>query len=639
MTQPLKNARIGIDSIARRGVVSAGSAAEGFPASAAANELTATFWKPTALPATWEVQLPDRESVDFIGIAAHDLVSVGANFVLQAWLDEAWENMPVLLGGGGELFTYNGGLLGSRGLSPEDTLGSRRPGRAQDGRDVVDMDGEREARFGTHSLTVEPATTNDLNADTRASEAAGFAAVGAAVLSEVDGLEAGEGALHVEADEDDGVETDAATVTPSSGDVSVSFYFRGDGDYVLEVDDALGVVDDTTFSGDAAEWRRITFTTDAVGDDPGTLAFRILAEDDGSVFEITRPQVERAAAATSFADPTRDDQALEYPVEPINSFRDCTINFWARMPSANAASSRRFLYAGEHDPAQKNAVTVFRGTNNNVVFGTVNDSGATDLLVFNDPAPWDGGWHMVTAVLTWGEAAHHKAIYFDGELVSEADASGAVNLWKAAGFWVGNFGGSNRLGSLALMDDLLVVGRAAGAEEIAEWFEAGAMSLGLAQLPADDRPIMRLLQATESSRFRVRFVGDNVPTVGVIYIGKALEMPRAIYGGHTPITLARQSVLRPNVSERGQLLGRSLVRSGSAGSWTWRNLHPRWYRQYFDAFVELARRYPFFILWRPAKYPEEAGYVWTSDDIHPTNTGQGKGWMEVTVTAAGLGVD
>lgn len=155
-------------------------------------------------------------------------------------------------------------------------------------------------------------------------------------------------------------------------------------------------------------------------------------------------------------------------------------------------------------------------------------------------------------------------------------------------------------------------------------------------LPADDSTIMFIFDNVFSSRFRVYLTGSAVPKIGVIYIGKLLEMQRAIYGGHSPINLSRITVTRPNSSERGQWLGRSIVRSGLTGDFSWSNLTAEWYREYFDPFVEHARTKPFFIAWRPATFPKEVAYVWTSRDITPSNSGR-RNLMDVSFSAGGLG--
>ena len=114
----------------------------------------------------------------------------------------------------------------------------------------------------------------------------------------------------------------------------------------------------------------------------------------------------------------------------------------------------------------------------------------------------------------------------------------------------------------------------------------------------------------------------------------ALAMQRAIYAGHSPITLSRKTVKRPTKSEFGQWLGSSTIRHGLKTSFEWKNLKAAWYREYFDPFVKSARTKPFFIAWRPSKFPNEIAYAWTSNDIKPSNMGI-LDYMDVSMSVEG----
>jgi len=160
-----------------------------------------------------------------------------------------------------------------------------------------------------------------------------------------------------------------------------------------------------------------------------------------------------------------------------------------------------------------------------------------------------------------------------------------------------------------------------------------------AHAPADDSPILFLFAAESHRYWRIEITGSTVPSVGVVYIGAALAMPRPIYGGHSPLDLSRNTVIRPQRSERGQFLGRSIVRSGFSTDFSWQHLTPEFYRDEFDVFVEDARRFPFFLAWRPSTFPESVGYVWTGQDISPSNMGVGKGLMQVSLAVEGIGLD
>lgn len=143
-------------------------------------------------------------------------------------------------------------------------------------------------------------------------------------------------------------------------------------------------------------------------------------------------------------------------------------------------------------------------------------------------------------------------------------------------------------------------------------------------------PIMGLITPVQARYWRISVTWSQSPFIGVLYIGKVLEMQRAIYQGHTPGNLSRVTEIRPNISEQGQWLGRSIVRKGYQTQYDWSNLKADWYRANFDPFVESARANPFFIAWRPETFPNEVLYAWTGNDIAPSNSGP-KDFMSVSL--------
>lgn len=154
-------------------------------------------------------------------------------------------------------------------------------------------------------------------------------------------------------------------------------------------------------------------------------------------------------------------------------------------------------------------------------------------------------------------------------------------------------------------------------------------------LPPDNRPVMLIYPTVTARWWRFTLNGPTIPRIGVIYIGQALQMQRAIYGGHAPLTLSRQTTIYNQLSESGQFMARSIIRQGNSTSFEWKNLTADWYREFFDPFVRAARTRPFFIAWRPSRFPEEVGYVWTSEDIKPSNMGT-RDYMQVSMTVYGV---
>ena len=168
------------------------------------------------------------------------------------------------------------------------------------------------------------------------------------------------------------------------------------------------------------------------------------------------------------------------------------------------------------------------------------------------------------------------------------------------------------------------------------YLDAGAWTDIAAGQPADNGSLMFLFPEVVSRRWRLTFTGATPQPVGVVYLGRALAMQRPIYQGHTPLTLSADTVIRPQRSERGQLLGRTKIRGGYKTSVAWSNLSAAWVRDSFMPFVKSAPLDPFFFAWRPGSFPEEVGYVWTSSDVAPSNSGP-RDLMSVDMEVEGLG--
>lgn len=138
---------------------------------------------------------------------------------------------------------------------------------------------------------------------------------------------------------------------------------------------------------------------------------------------------------------------------------------------------------------------------------------------------------------------------------------------------------------------------------------------------SDDAHLI-LLTPTFCQGFRliITYSGTE-PSIAYVSAGNVLEMERPFYRGHTPAQLTADIVSRPNVSEGGEWLGRSLIRQGRSTSMQWNNLSPQWYRNNFDQFRIHAQSGTFFVAWNPGQYGTDVLYAHTDDDIRPTHAG------------------
>lgn len=153
--------------------------------------------------------------------------------------------------------------------------------------------------------------------------------------------------------------------------------------------------------------------------------------------------------------------------------------------------------------------------------------------------------------------------------------------------------------------------------------------------PGDGKPIMFVFDTIRARFWRISISGPgSVPSLGVLFIGKLLQMSRGIYQGHTPITMGRKTKVIRNKTEGGQFAGISIITEGVSTSIEFKNLDGYWYRENFEPFVVAVRGAPFFWAWRYSEFKYEVGYVWTTDDIKPVNSGP-RNLMSVSFSVEG----
>lgn len=177
--------------------------------------------------------------------------------------------------------------------------------------------------------------------------------------------------------------------------------------------------------------------------------------------------------------------------------------------------------------------------------------------------------------------------------------------------------------------------------------------------PSDDNPILFLFPMNNAVYWRLSITGTDAPSIGVWYIGKTLVAERGVYQGYDPIELSRKTILRPQMSESGQWIGRSKTRQSYSSPIAIDNLSSVWYRRYFEPFVQDIIENPYFFAWRPVPnltspslimdFAEQeyacqsaftgetdgVGYVQTNEDIKPSNSGP-RDLMSVTIPMEGL---
>ena len=175
------------------------------------------------------------------------------------------------------------------------------------------------------------------------------------------------------------------------------------------------------------------------------------------------------------------------------------------------------------------------------------------------------------------------------------------------------------------------LGTAGSTIKVEYWTGSAWSDLCAATAITDDSPILIIFEPTTAQRWRLNITATTTnPTIGVIKFGQALQMQQAIYGGHSPINLARQTVLRSTLSETGEFLGRTKQRALLSTSYAWTHLKADWIRTNWPTLQKAVEAEPFWVAWRPADYGE-VGFSQTDAVPIPQNMGI-KDFMQVELT-------
>ena len=151
----------------------------------------------------------------------------------------------------------------------------------------------------------------------------------------------------------------------------------------------------------------------------------------------------------------------------------------------------------------------------------------------------------------------------------------------------------------------------------ATWTTIGSVS------PTDDSPILFFFDPITSDEWRIQVSVGDTPEIGVFRIAKALQMERPFYGGFAVPRMARNTVVRGNISGSGELLGRSKERTTLRSQYQWNHLSYDWVRANLDGtsgLIQSAESEPLFVAWRPS-VTQDVDYVMRSSSDAPTAMG------------------
>lgn len=151
--------------------------------------------------------------------------------------------------------------------------------------------------------------------------------------------------------------------------------------------------------------------------------------------------------------------------------------------------------------------------------------------------------------------------------------------------------------------------------------------------PEDNSAVMMVFPATTASQVTITVSGDC--RIGVVYVGRTLDMVQPAYMEHTPVSFASRTTYLNGESVTGQFLGRTVERVNKPFAVGWSHLREEWVRQWVSPFLASIRTTPFFIAQRPAGYPRDVAYAeGPRADVVPERMGI-RSFMRVAFEATG----
>jgi hypothetical protein len=146
--------------------------------------------------------------------------------------------------------------------------------------------------------------------------------------------------------------------------------------------------------------------------------------------------------------------------------------------------------------------------------------------------------------------------------------------------------------------------------------------------PTDNSPIMFIFVPVNSPRWRITVDRAVLPEIGVLRVGKALQMTQPFYSGHTPSRMDRNVQILGNLSGSGELLGRSRKRSTLNASYPFTHLKYDWVRSNLDGpdgLIQSVEVDSLFVAWRPAD-TQDVDYLMEAQATPPEPMGMRDFW-------------
>jgi hypothetical protein len=156
------------------------------------------------------------------------------------------------------------------------------------------------------------------------------------------------------------------------------------------------------------------------------------------------------------------------------------------------------------------------------------------------------------------------------------------------------------------------VGTLGGTFGLQRWTGAAWVDVVTAALTSS-APRVLTFASVNGTRFRIYFDTSAAVQAAVLSLGTYMQMERGCWTGMTPPWMGRVTSVKSTKSEAGVLLGRSVKLMGVKFNMDFTYLTIPFVRDYWMPFIINAEDLPFFVLWNPVDYPDDAAFCWLED--------------------------
>ena len=154
--------------------------------------------------------------------------------------------------------------------------------------------------------------------------------------------------------------------------------------------------------------------------------------------------------------------------------------------------------------------------------------------------------------------------------------------------------------------------------------------------PAGPTCHMTPFPAVTTDRWQIEVITAGDPAIlAVLAVGLALPLDSGLRQGFVPPPFTEQAEVIDTTSQEGLPLGRTVRRTPGRLTLNVTDLDAEWMRTHWLPLRRHARDLPFFLLWNPTQWPDEAALCWAEGEPSPNAYTQA-GYMDGTLRCRAL---